>query len=69
VLLDIGLPGMDGYEVCRRLRGLGLNESRIIAMTGYGQERDRRRSQEAGFDLHTVKPVELEGLMSILAEG
>ncbi len=67
VLLDIGLPGMDGYEVCRRLRSLGLEGSRIIAMTGYGQDRDRQRSQEAGFDLHTVKPVEIEGLMSMLA--
>ncbi|MES2305812.1 MAG: response regulator [Gemmatimonadota bacterium] len=69
VLLDIGLPGMDGYEVCRRLRDLGLTEARIIAMTGYGQDRDRQRSQDAGFDLHTVKPVEIHGLMSILAEG
>ena len=69
VLLDIGLPGMDGYEVCRRLRELGLTSSRIIAMTGYGQDRDRERSHEAGFDLHTVKPVEIDGLMSILAEG
>lgn len=69
VLLDIGLPGMDGYEVCRRLRELGLKQARIIAMTGYGQDRDRQRSQDAGFDLHTVKPVEIHGLMSILAEG
>jgi signal transduction histidine kinase len=69
VLLDIGLPGMDGYEVCRRLRQLGLAESRIIAMTGYGQDRDRLRSKEAGFDRHAVKPVEIDGLLSILAEG
>ena len=68
VLLDIGLPGLDGYEVCRRLRGLGLVDARIIAMTGYGQERDRQRSAEAGFDLHTVKPVAIEGLMTLLAE-
>ena len=69
VLLDIGLPGMDGYEVCRRLRGMGLEESRIIAMTGFGQDRDRQRSAEAGFDLHTVKPVAIDGLMSLLAEA
>ena len=69
VLLDIGLPGMDGYEVCRRLRDLGLGNSRIIAMTGFGQDRDRQRSAEAGFDLHTVKPVAIEGLMTILAQA
>ena len=45
VLLDIGLPGMDGYEVCRRVRQQGLSDALIIAMTGYGQERDRQRSQ------------------------
>jgi signal transduction histidine kinase len=58
VLLDIGLPGMDGYEVCRRLRADGFADARIIAMTGYGQDRDRQRALEAGFDEHTVKPVE-----------
>jgi signal transduction histidine kinase len=58
VLLDIGLPGMDGYEVCRRLRADGFANARIIAMTGYGQDRDRQRALEAGFDEHTVKPVE-----------
>ena len=67
ILLDIGLPGMDGYEVCRRLRQGGLDDALIIAMTGYGQERDRQRSKEAGFDTHTVKPVELDHLMELLA--
>jgi signal transduction histidine kinase len=67
VLLDIGLPGMDGYEVCRRLRQGGMDDALIIAMTGYGQERDRQRSKEAGFDTHTVKPVELDHLMELLA--
>jgi signal transduction histidine kinase len=67
LLLDIGLPGMDGYEVCRRLREQGLTGALIIAMTGYGQERDRQRSKEAGFDTHTVKPVELDHLMELLA--
>ncbi len=57
VLLDIGLPGMDGYEVCRRIRAQGLVDAQVIAMTGYGQERDKQRSREAGFDTHTVKPV------------
>ena len=67
VLLDIGLPGIDGYEVCRRLRQSGLDGALIIAMTGYGQERDRQRSKDAGFDTHTVKPVELDHLMELLA--
>ena len=58
VLLDIGLPGIDGYEVARRLREQPGGEAvRIYAMTGYGQEEDRRRSLEAGFDGHLVKPV------------
>lgn len=68
VLLDIGLPGMDGCEVCRQLRQLGLTDTRIIAMTGYGQDRDRERSLEAGFDRHTVKPVKINDLMRIIAE-
>lgn len=67
VLLDIGLPGMDGYEVCRRVRQQGLVDAQIIAMTGYGQDRDRERSREAGFDTHTVKPVEIQELMQLLA--
>jgi signal transduction histidine kinase len=69
VLLDIGLPGMDGYEVCRRARLQGLADAQIIAMTGYGQDRDRERSREAGFNSHTVKPVELEELMQLIAAG
>jgi|KBSSwiStaDraftv2_1062776.scaffolds.fasta_scaffold54201_3 signal transduction histidine kinase len=67
ILLDIGLPGMDGYEVCRRARQGGLTDALIIAMTGYGQERDRQRSKDAGFDTHTVKPVELSHLLELLA--
>jgi CheY-like chemotaxis protein len=66
VLLDIGLPGMDGYEVCRRVRQMG-DDVLIIAMTGYGQERDRQRSSEAGFDDHTVKPVEIDELSRLIA--
>jgi CheY-like chemotaxis protein len=67
ILLDIGLPGMNGYEVCRRAREGGLTDALIIAMTGYGQERDRQRSKDAGFDTHIVKPVELNHLMELLA--
>jgi len=59
VLLDIGMPGIDGYEVARRLRALSSRTQpmRIVAVTGWGQEADRERSREAGFDLHLVKPV------------
>jgi signal transduction histidine kinase len=67
VLLDIGLPETDGYEVCRRLRQQGMVETQIIAMTGYGQERDRQRSREAGFDAHTVKPVDIDEVLKLLA--
>ena len=70
VLLDLGLPGMSGYEVCRRLRQQpGLNGMVVVALTGWGQEEDRRRSQEAGFDRHLVKPVDPEELREVLAEG
>jgi signal transduction histidine kinase/DNA-binding response OmpR family regulator len=69
VLLDIGLPGMDGYQVAQRLRQeFGLTEARLIALTGYGQEEDRLRSLEAGFDQHLVKPVDHELLGQILLD-
>jgi PAS domain S-box-containing protein len=68
VLLDIGLPGMDGLEVCRRLRGQPGGDLRLIAaLTGYGQDEDRRRSQQAGFNAHLIKPVALEALQELLA--
>ncbi|HXG13045.1 MAG TPA: response regulator [Gemmataceae bacterium] len=68
VLLDIGLPGMDGYETGRRLRKLpGLEKTLLIAVTGYGQPDDRQRSQEAGFDHHLIKPVDLGTLRQLLA--
>ena len=68
VLLDIGLPGLDGLEVCRRLRArTGEGQPLIVAMTGYGQEEDRRRSEEAGFDAHMVKPLDLEALQELLS--
>jgi CheY-like chemotaxis protein len=66
VFLDIGLPGMDGYEVCRRLRQGVLAQALIVAITGYGQQEDRQRSQEAGFDAHQVKPVDLSALQALL---
>jgi CheY-like chemotaxis protein len=70
VLLDIGLPLMDGYEVARRCREEpALKGMTLVAMTGYGQDSDRQRSQEAGFDAHLVKPVNLRDLMLLLAES
>jgi CheY-like chemotaxis protein len=67
VLLDIGLPKLNGYEVARRIRQLPWSRKvTIIALTGWGQEDDRRRSQEAGFNFHIVKPVDLAALESLL---
>lgn len=63
ILLDIGLPGWNGYEVTRRIRALpDLEQPLIIALTGYGSDEDRRRSRDAGFDDHLIKPVELTAL-------
>ncbi len=68
VLLDIGLPNMDGYEVARNLRqNPRLQEVTIAAVTGYGQDDDRERSQEAGFDHHLVKPVEVADLRTLVS--
>jgi len=68
VLLDIGLPGISGYEVARRLRQQPeFRRTVLVATTGYGQEEDRRRSREAGFDYHLVKPVARDALESLLA--
>ncbi|MEX0713787.1 MAG: ATP-binding protein [Pirellulales bacterium] len=70
VLVDIGLPGMDGYELARRLRNeAGLERAMLAALTGYGHEEDRRRSDEAGFDHHLTKPVRSEMLLSLLSGG
>jgi CheY-like chemotaxis protein len=67
VLLDIGLPGMDGYEVARRIHDLpGLRNAVLIAMTGYGQEEDRMRSHSAGFARHLVKPADPGALRQLL---
>ena len=69
ILLDIGMPGMDGYEVARRLRAhTQLEKVKVIALTGYGQDADRLQSQEAGFDYHLVKPVEGQKLQEVLVD-
>jgi CheY-like chemotaxis protein len=68
VLLDIGLPRMSGHEVCRRLRDRPWGKDLVvIALTGWGQGDDRRKSQEAGFDGHLVKPVRFETLAELLS--
>jgi CheY-like chemotaxis protein/two-component sensor histidine kinase len=68
VLLDIGLPGMDGYEVARRLRGEpSLAGLVLAAMTGYGQDEDRRKSREAGFDVHLTKPLNPDTLEAFIS--
>jgi two-component system CheB/CheR fusion protein len=67
VLLDIGLPDMSGYEVARYLRQQPQTKDvRLIAMTGYGQDSDRQRSQEAGCEHHLVKPVDPQKLQDLL---
>ena len=66
--LDIGLPVMDGYELARRLRELLGPAIRLVALTGYGQDRDRALSRAAGFDEHLVKPVELEHIVALIHE-
>jgi len=68
VLLDIGLPNLNGYEAARRIRQQpGCKDVRLIALTGWGQEEDKRRSREAGFDLHVTKPLEPALLARLLA--
>jgi PAS domain S-box-containing protein len=70
VLLDLGMPKLDGFGACRRLRAeCGDRTMRIIALTGWGQDDDRRKTKEAGFDGHLVKPVELPALLRLLADA
>jgi signal transduction histidine kinase len=70
VLLDIGLPGMDGYEVARRLRQIPpLADVTLVALTGYGQKEDVARAKAAGFDSHMVKPVDADPLFGLLEGG
>lgn len=67
VFLDIGLPGMDGYEVARKMRTEpGLDSVFLIAMTGYGREEDIRQAMEAGFDRHLVKPMDFAEVEALL---
>ena len=69
VFLDIGLPGKDGYQVARELRGLPETRSALlVALTGYGHDDDRRRATEAGFDAFQLKPVAAAALEALLSE-
>jgi CheY-like chemotaxis protein len=68
LFLDIGMPGLNGYEVARRIRrDPEFCDVVLVALTGWGQEEDRRRTREAGFDHHLVKPVDLGALQALLA--
>lgn len=73
VFLDIGLPGMDGYEVCRRLGGdSALSGTIFVALTGWGSEDDKKRAQDAGFGHHLVKPIgpdEIEAVLRQVMDG
>jgi CheY-like chemotaxis protein len=67
VLLDIGMPGMDGKEVARRIRQRpDAKDITLIALTGWGQEEDRRRTMAAGFDFHLIKPADINALRALL---
>ncbi len=68
ILLDIGLPGMDGYEIARRLRKQPwASQTKIVALTGYASAEDRRQAELAGFDHHLVKPVQFDALSNLIA--
>jgi len=70
VLLDIGLPGLNGYEAARQIRSQPRNQDlMLVALTGWGQKEDRERSEEAGFDAHLVKPVDFNALRKLLAKS
>lgn len=70
VLMDIGLPKINGYDAARQMRGIAaLPQPLLVALTGWGQVEDRRRSREAGFDHHLVKPVALDDLQAILTRA
>jgi CheY-like chemotaxis protein len=68
VLLDIGMPGMNGYDVARTMRQMPeVKDAVLVAQTGWGKEEDRRRSSETGFNAHMVKPVDHDALQKLLA--
>src|SRR5262249_12526600 len=68
IILDIGLPGMDGYEVAQQLRQQAADARVLVALTGYGQEEARRRAIDSGFDHHLLKPVNPDELQRLLSQ-
>ncbi len=69
ILLDIGLPALNGYEVCQQIRARSSSrQAVVIAITGWGQESDRRKSRDAGFDAHLVKPVAYSELVTLVGQ-
>ena len=70
ILVDIGLPAMDGYPLAAHIRALpNAKDLRLVALTGYGQDEDRRRALAAGFDHHMVKPVDIDRLQALIAQA
>ena len=70
VILDIGLPGMNGFEVAQQMRQLPeTRDALLIALTGYGEAESRQRSQKAGFDHHVVKPADIDFLLSVISQA
>ena len=65
-LIDLGLPGLDGYEVARRILAVAGTTMRLVALTGYGELEDRDRTADAGFDLHLLKPVHPDRLLQVV---
>jgi CheY-like chemotaxis protein len=67
ILLDLGMPGMNGYEVAQQIRGQAWGKNMmLVAVTGWGQEADKQRTRNAGFDFHLVKPADFDRLKAIL---
>lgn len=69
ILLDIGMPGLDGYDTCRRIRRENGRHTLIVALTGWGQDRDKARAAEAGFDAHLTKPADPEDIQRLMSSG
>ena len=70
ILLDIGMPKLDGYDTARQIRQESWGKQvTLVALTGWGQEEDRRKSREAGFDSHMVKPIQLQDIERLLASS
>jgi CheY-like chemotaxis protein len=69
VLMDLGMPHLNGYEAAQRIREQGQKDLTLVAVSGWGQEEDRRRSDEAGFNAHLIKPVDMRELQKLIADA